>query len=1002
MKGVLRKIIGVIGIVVLVFSLLPAVSVAAEGEYTFEYPKLDDKEYDYYKTSYPSGLAYSQGWYGTFTYAPPATEILLFDDTWSDEFGICIFAMPKGKAPSGEQGGTSLTKLTALQAETELKRYDQKQAWEPIEPEIMEVFRYDHHYIGAWAGDRLKQKFQFSDVQVTQDESGKWLKAVEVEVPVELVDEKGEIKTVTEIITHWIEVSTEQSRYLEETKNLSLKEVDISKYDPDRYFVMGQIYVEDVDSGINISGRKVTDCAFECTGAGTFKIYMASGTSGEVSGTGVDGTPVTLVAGENIITTTGAVSDGNIDITIGTAANWNTVNSWSSSSGGKCGASVSSSSDSTLFNLNSFTAASQVLTVNANANCLGMNWTGVTNNPRMTLSQLLNIYGDVTFNTGFTMTVNYVPRFVGTTTYVSGGNILSELDLRGNSFTLGDNCTFGRITRTSGKFITNGYNMTLYWSFGAPVLNLGGNGDITLGDSLITILSSSSGGVTISGSPPFTANTAVIDVQKGNVSIANGLNLNGATLNLTGSAHTVNGSFTCGNLTYDRTSAGAQTITQQAGSHVKVTGTFTATGDSMSDKCTIQSSVAGSMYQITAADIALTNTTMTNYVLAKLGGDVEVDCSGTTGGTFAGQDLTWGSLNITGSGNYSLRFTGNNTFSNGIDIDASVSSKTVNMTGTTQIVADMTRDTGANNISIVGGTINTTSSVPVNLHHLTVTDSTCVQLGKFYAVESTDGGGNSNWIFDGSALTVTTLPATEVSMDKDGVTVCLTNGDVADLAGSPYMTSWTEYGLTNAYGSNTTTVLRTSYVPVNAYLPDNLTPGQTYHYRQVYQNGTSLYFGEDKTVTFTMPTISTGGSINQPPTVRLEGEVSDMGVATDLYWFFEYGDTPAYGSFTPVKTLSGIGDVFSLVPSPSSSNKLYYRLGSTIGTVTIYGTGSSLAIPSGIGGMILKTLLRIILAAVIILGVIKFSGGNVMSMFISVTIGIIAFVIVDLMLISLI
>jgi hypothetical protein len=67
------------------------------------YPVLKDGV-QHYKTQFPAGLRYPNGWYGTFSFAPPASEIILFDDDWSKDWGICIFSMPIGSVPTGDTG----------------------------------------------------------------------------------------------------------------------------------------------------------------------------------------------------------------------------------------------------------------------------------------------------------------------------------------------------------------------------------------------------------------------------------------------------------------------------------------------------------------------------------------------------------------------------------------------------------------------------------------------------------------------------------------------------------------------------------------------------------------------------------------------------------------------------------------------------------------------------------------------------------------------------------
>jgi len=173
-----------------------------------------------------------------------------------------------------------------------------------------------------------------------------------------------------------------------------------------RYLRTNQYHVADVDAGVDLAGIYTTDQAFTCTGAGTFKIRVAGGCTGTVSGTNVAASPVTLTEGENTITTTGAVADGSIDITIGasTTVVWSNINIWSDSDTGYVGYAVPSSSDNVLPNAGAFPAASTTVTVDVTAFCLSMDWTGSTNTPMFTINNPLTISGSITLATG--MVVN--------------------------------------------------------------------------------------------------------------------------------------------------------------------------------------------------------------------------------------------------------------------------------------------------------------------------------------------------------------------------------------------------------------------------------------------------------------------------------------------------------------------------------------------------------------------------------------------------------------------
>ena len=83
-------------------------------------------------------------------------------------------------------------------------------------------------------------------------------------------------------------------------------------------------------------------------------------------------------------------------IASGATANWNDVNSWSETSGGVVGASIPTSSDNAIFDANSLSAPCN-LTINAVANCLDLDFSGLDNLLTLTNSAYdLNVYGNLT------------------------------------------------------------------------------------------------------------------------------------------------------------------------------------------------------------------------------------------------------------------------------------------------------------------------------------------------------------------------------------------------------------------------------------------------------------------------------------------------------------------------------------------------------------------------------------------------------------------------------
>jgi hypothetical protein len=121
-------------------------------------------------------------------------------------------------------------------------------------------------------------------------------------------------------------------------------------------------------------------------------------------------------------------------------------------------------------------------------------------------------------------------------------------------------------------------------------------------------------------------------------------------------------------------------------------------------------------------------------------------------------------------------------------------------------------------------------------------------------------------------------------MDKDGVTGGIFNGNVTDSGGPATVSTWFDYGLTGAYGSTTTPADHATGAYTGT-IPNNLTPAETYHYRGSASNGAGTASGADTTFTMTMPSVSTL-AFTSP---NLRGEITNMGVATSCYVYFNWG-----------------------------------------------------------------------------------------------------------------
>src|SRR4051812_8896444 len=80
---------------------------------------------------------------------------------------------------------------------------------------------------------------------------------------------------------------------------------------------------------------------------------------------------------------------------IGNGGSWSDTAHWSASSGGVGGASVPDGTLDVAFDANSFNSPAQVVSY-ANITCKALNFTGVTNNPTLSGTGMITLWGDFT------------------------------------------------------------------------------------------------------------------------------------------------------------------------------------------------------------------------------------------------------------------------------------------------------------------------------------------------------------------------------------------------------------------------------------------------------------------------------------------------------------------------------------------------------------------------------------------------------------------------------
>lgn len=191
--------------------------------------------------------------------------------------------------------------------------------------------------------------------------------------------------------------------------------------------------------------------------------------------------------------------------------------------------------------------------------------------------------------------------------------------------------------------------------------------------------------------------------------------------------------------------------------------------------------------------------------------------------------------------------------------------------------------------------------------------------------------------------TVTTIAATSVEMDKDGLTTGQFNGELTSLGDDTEADVSFIYGSTVACSDGETTPATldaTGTFDNSAEFPDDWTPGATYYYKAKAVNTHGTSYGSVQSIVFTMPTFTTQAATYTSPgvaTADLNGNISNMGVATGCYAYFEYGTSTSYGSSTTPQTFTIADDVEDTISGFLHNVTIHYRLVIEVGETTVNG-----------------------------------------------------------------
>ena len=173
---------------------------------------------------------------------------------------------------------------------------------------------------------------------------------------------------------------------------------------------------------------------------------------------------------------------------VGGSGNWSDfANHWATTSGGSTfHTSAPTSANDVYFDANSFSGSGQVVTLDVEADCASMNWTGVTNFPSILgNSNDLNIYGSLTLAADMTANlsdVEFESTATGNTITSNGTDLGSSSIVRFNGiaggWTLQDNLVTSSLYISAGTLNTNDNNVnsgSFFQTSGsdAKTLNLG-------------------------------------------------------------------------------------------------------------------------------------------------------------------------------------------------------------------------------------------------------------------------------------------------------------------------------------------------------------------------------------------------------------------------------------------------------------------------------------------------------------------------------------------------
>jgi hypothetical protein len=351
---------------------------------------------------------------------------------------------------------------------------------------------------------------------------------------------------------------------------------------------------------------------------------------------------------------------------VGGTASWDGTagTKWATSSNGTGGASVPTTADDVFFDAFS-TGTCTIATGNTGAKSI--NCTGFTGT--ITGTAAISVAGSITLVAGQTYTHVGTVTITGTGTLTTAGKTFGGLTVDGSgiTLTLGDALAVtGRtITVTLGTFNTANYNVTC----AAIVSNNSNVRTITFGSSTITL---STTGRAIDFRTVtnliFNSNTSQINMNQSNV-LFDAPSQTFYNVSFTSAATDGNRSIlsanTFNNLTLTPPTGNTGYVNLILAANQTINGTFTCSGNSVTNRTFIRSDVVGTTRTLTVATLSANDCNFRDITIAGAAAGTAPtragDCDGNSGITFPSSKTVYWNL----SGSQSFAATGWATTSNG-------------------------------------------------------------------------------------------------------------------------------------------------------------------------------------------------------------------------------------------------------------------------------------------------------------------------------------------------